>query len=136
MIQAKKTFQAGNRAPEDKALPLARGCPKQSFGMDPESEKNEKISKAREMEHRWRRIVQNDLESIPLALVMFGLGVTIEDRINSSVQIGAMIMYTVVRCFHTIAYAYKLQPHRAWCWRIGVVAIMVGVINAVIGVYA
>ncbi|GMF51602.1 unnamed protein product [Phytophthora fragariaefolia] len=136
MIQAKKTFEAGGRAPEDKNLPLAKGRPKQTYGMDPEAEKDEKILKAREVEHRWRRIVQNDLESIPLALVVFGIGVAIEHRINPTVQIGAMATYTALRCFHTIAYAKKLQPHRAWCWRLGVVAIVAGAVNAVVGVYA
>ncbi|RLN27345.1 hypothetical protein BBJ28_00013107 [Nothophytophthora sp. Chile5] len=118
MIQAKTTFDAGGRPPEDKSLPLAKGRPKQTYGMDPEGQQDEKIRKAREVEHRWRCIVQNDLESIPLALVVFGIGVAMEDRINPSVQIGAMTTYTVLRCFHTYAYAKKLQPHRAWCWRI------------------
>ncbi|KAE9042346.1 hypothetical protein PR003_g13675 [Phytophthora rubi] len=136
MIQAKKTFEAGGRAPEDKNLPLARGRPKQTYGMDPEAEKDEKILKAREVEHRWRCIVQNDLESIPLTLVVFGIGVAIEDRIHPTVQIGAMATYTTLRCFHTVAYAKKLQPHRAWCWRLGVVAVVVGAVNAVVGVYA
>ncbi|KAG2527938.1 hypothetical protein BBO99_00002698 [Phytophthora kernoviae] len=124
MIQAKKTFDAGGRAPEDKSLPLAKGRPAQTYGMDPAAEKDEKILKAREVEHRWRSIVQNDLESIPLALVVFGIGVAIEERINPLVQIGAMATYTTLRCLHTIAYAKKLQPHRAWCWRLGVVAIV------------
>ncbi|RLN59643.1 hypothetical protein BBJ29_002227 [Phytophthora kernoviae] len=131
MIQAKKTFDAGGRAPEDKSLPLAKGRPTQTYGMDPAAEKDEKILKAREVEHRWRSIVQNDLESIPLALVVFGIGVAIEERINPLVQIGAMATYTTLRCLHTIAYAKKLQPHRAWCWRLGVVAIVTGAINAV-----
>ncbi|KAG6947325.1 hypothetical protein JG688_00015599 [Phytophthora aleatoria] len=136
MIQAKKTFEAGGRAPEDKALPLAKGRPKQTYGMDPEAEKDEKILKAREVEHRWRRIVQNDLESIPLALVVFGIGVAIEGRINPAVQIGAMVGYTAVRCFHTVAYANAMHPHRALCWLFGVIFITTGAGNALYGAFS
>lgn len=134
MIQAKKTFDAGGRPPEDKSLPLARGRPKQNYGLNPD-EKDEKILRAREVERRWRQIIQNDLESIPLALLVFGAGVLVQDRINSTVQVGAMVVYTALRFGHTVAYAKKLQPHRAWCWRLGVVAILVGAFNAVAAVY-
>lgn len=134
MIQAKKTFATGGRPPEDKSLPLARGRPKQNYGLDA-NVTDEKILKAREVERRWRQIVQNDLESIPLALLVFGAGVLVQDRINTAVQIGAMVIYTTLRVCHTFAYAMKLQPHRAWCWRLGVVAILVGAVNAVVAVY-
>lgn len=134
MIQAKSTFDAGGRPPEDKSLPLAKGRPKQNYGLN-ENETDEKILRAREVERRWRQIVQNDLENIPLALLIFGAGLLVEDRINTPVQIAALVAYTSLRVGHTIAYAKKLQPHRAWCWRLGVVAVIVGAANAVTAVY-
>ncbi|GAB9465941.1 Inorganic phosphate transporter 1-6 [Globisporangium polare] len=133
MIQAKKTFDAGGRPPEDKRLPLAKGRPPQTYGLASDL-KDEKILKAREVDYRWRRIVQNDLESIPLALLIFGGGVFAGG--NELVQCGALLAYTGLRCFHTYAYANKLQPHRAWCWRLGVVAVLVGAANAIVGVYS
>uniref|UniRef100_K3WS46 Microsomal glutathione S-transferase 1 n=1 Tax=Globisporangium ultimum (strain ATCC 200006 / CBS 805.95 / DAOM BR144) TaxID=431595 RepID=K3WS46_GLOUD len=133
MIQARTTFDAGGRAPEDKALPLAKGRPTQNYGLD-DSVVDETILKAREVEHRWRSIVQNDLESIPFALLIFG-GALFADG-NVPVQCASMIAYTTLRCLHTIAYAKQLQPYRAWCWRLGVVAILVGAVNAIVGVYS
>lgn len=132
-IQGLKTFDAGGRPPEDKALPWAKGRPAQHYGLKPDAD-DEKMEKARAVEHRWRRIVANDVESIPIALLIFAGGVMAEG--NAYVHAGAMIAYTSVRCFHTYAYANSLQPHRAYCWRIGVLSILVGAVNALYGVYS
>jgi glutathione S-transferase len=128
-IQATKTFDTGGRPPEDKNLPLAKGRPEQTYGLV----QDEKLAKARETELRWRRIVQNDLESIPIGLLVFGAGVLAKG--NSTVHATAMIAYTSVRCFHTYAYAHALHPHRALCWLFGVIAMTVGVGNALYGVF-
>jgi glutathione S-transferase len=77
--------------------------------------------------------VQNDLESIPLALVVFGVGVMAKG--SSAVQIGAMVGYTAARCFHTVAYAKALYPHRSLCWLFGVIFITVGAGNALYGAF-
>lgn len=132
-IQAVKTFDAGGRPPEDKNLPLAQGRPTQNYGLDPDTT-NENILKAREIEHRWRRIVANDLESIPIALMVFAGGILAGG--DKYVYAASLIAYTALRCFHTYAYANSLQPHRAWCWRLGVVAVLVGAINSIVGVYS
>ncbi|RLN59637.1 hypothetical protein BBJ29_002228 [Phytophthora kernoviae] len=137
-IQATKTFEAGGRPPEDKNLPLAKGNPVQTYGLvtPPESskEESEKIQKAKLTELRWRRIVQNDLESIPLALVVFGAGVMAKG--NPTVQCGVMVGYTAVRCFHTVAYANAMHPHRALCWLFGIIFITTGAGNALYGAFS
>ncbi|KAL4177803.1 hypothetical protein KRP22_002729 [Phytophthora ramorum] len=69
-IQATKTFDAGCRPPEDKNLALAQGRREQNYGLFNDTDDAE-LMKAREVEHRWKRIIQNDLESIPLALLVF-----------------------------------------------------------------
>ncbi|KAE8896355.1 hypothetical protein PF005_g1563 [Phytophthora fragariae] len=73
-IQATKTFDAGCRPPEDKNLALAQGRREQNYGLLSDTNDAE-LMKAREIEHRWKRIIQNDLESIPLALLVFLGGV-------------------------------------------------------------
>ncbi|DBA03847.1 TPA: hypothetical protein N0F65_005737, partial [Lagenidium giganteum] len=132
-IQGGKTFKAGCRPPEDAKLSLAKGMPVQNYGLN-KDEKDEKIIKAREIETRWRRIVLNDLESIPLALLVFVGGLLVPS--NEIVHSAAMITYTVARCLHTIAYANMMQPHRGLLWFVGCVSIFTGAINAVVGTTA
>lgn len=139
MLQAKSTFSTGSRAPEDSKLRLARGKPKQNFGTfeaDSKDEKlivDEKMIKAKETQARWNRILMNDLENLPMGIVVFGAGMMAEG--NSSVQIGAMITFTTVRCLHTVAYAKGLYPHRSICWLVGILSILVGTGNMLYGVY-
>ncbi|POM68770.1 Hypothetical protein PHPALM_15020 [Phytophthora palmivora] len=129
-IQGGKKFRSGGRPPEDAGLSLAKTIGKgrkQTYGLDKTDD--EKVLKAREAEHRWTRIVSNDLESIPFALFVFGGGILAGS--NPTVHAGAMTVYTVARCLHTYVYAHAMQPHRAICWGVGVVATLVGVCNAV-----
>lgn len=132
-IQANKTFEAGGRPPEDKDLPQARGQPVQTYGLAPTDDKNEKMLKAKAVELRWRRIVQNDVESIPLALAIFGAGLLVST--STGVQVGAMITYTASRCAHTVVYANALHPWRALSWTVGVLAITTGACNALYGAF-
>ncbi|KAG6615018.1 Membrane-associated, eicosanoid/glutathione metabolism (MAPEG) protein [Phytophthora cinnamomi] len=129
-VQGGKKFRSGGRPPEDASLSLAKTIGKgrkQTYGLDKTDD--EKVLKAREAEHRWTRIVSNDLESIPFALFVFGGGILVGS--NPTVHAGAMTVYTVARCLHTYVYAHAMQPHRAICWGVGVLATLVGVGNAV-----
>lgn len=131
-IQATKTFDAGGRPPEDRNLPLAQGRREQTYGLVTD-DNDEELKKAREVELRWKRIVANDLENLPLALLLFAGGMFAGG--DTFIYTATIVLYTTVRCFHTYAYATELQPHRAWCWRIGVVAVLIGAINSLIGVF-
>ncbi|DBA03827.1 TPA: hypothetical protein N0F65_005717 [Lagenidium giganteum] len=133
LIQSRKTFRAGCRVPEDaKLVLLSKGMPVQNYGLN-KDEKDEKIIKAREIETRWRRIVLNDVESIPLALLVFVGGLLVPS--NEVVQSAAIITYTTARCLHTIAYANMMQPHRGLLWFAGVAAISAGAVNAIVGAF-
>jgi glutathione S-transferase len=77
--------------------------------------------------------VQNDLESIPLALLVFLGGVFAGG--NKELFVVCLAIYTLARCFHTYAYANMLQPHRAWCWRTGVLMIVASGVNSIVGVF-
>ncbi|KAJ0395217.1 hypothetical protein P43SY_004075 [Pythium insidiosum] len=131
-IQGGKTFKSGGRPPEDNKLSLAKGNPKQNYGLNGDV-KDEKVLKAREVEHRWRRIVANDLESIPFALFVFAGGVLA--NANEVVFAATMIVYTVARCLHSYAYAHQMQPHRALFWFIAVLCILAGAGNAIVAAY-
>ncbi|KAJ0397703.1 hypothetical protein ATCC90586_001890 [Pythium insidiosum] len=149
-IQGGKTFKSGGRPPEDNKLSLAKGNPKQNYGLNGDVKdekvlkarenyglngdvKDEKVLKAREVEHRWRRIVANDLESIPFALFVFAGGVLA--NANEVVFAATMIVYTVARCLHSYAYAHQMQPHRALFWFIAVLCILAGAGNAIVAAY-
>ncbi|GMF51603.1 unnamed protein product [Phytophthora fragariaefolia] len=127
-IQGGKTFVSGGRPPED--MKLGMTTIKQDYGLTKTGD--EKILKAREVEHRWRRVIANDLESIPFALFVFGGGILAGS--NPVVHAGAMTVYTTARCLHTYVYLNAMQPHRAICWGVGVLATLVGVGNAAVAI--
>ena len=58
-IQGKKRFAAGSRPPEDNSLPVPD-----------QSQKNNFVGSGNEEDIRWQRIVSNDLENIPLGLIV------------------------------------------------------------------
>lgn len=131
-IQGGKTFRAGGRPPEDSKLSIAKNFKgvKQNYGLVPADAKDVKLLQAKETEHRWRRIVANDIETIPIALLVFAAGVL--TNANETVHLGAMVAFTAIRCWHTYAYAHSLQPQRAIAWSLGHLAALVGVGNVVL----
>ncbi|GLE01837.1 hypothetical protein PINS_up010675 [Pythium insidiosum] len=134
MIQGRKTFRAGRRAPEDAKLPMANGMPQQTYGLAKKldcSTEDAELLAAQHEEQRWRSIVANDLESMPFALVVFGAGILVES--DERVLVGAMVLYTVARLGHTYAYAHSLQPHRMLFWMSGVLSLLVAVGNSIVG---
>ncbi|TMW68914.1 hypothetical protein Poli38472_001070 [Pythium oligandrum] len=131
-VQGGATFRSGGRPPEDNRLSLAKGNPKQNYGLNAD-EKDEKVLKARAIEHRWRRIVANDLESIPFALFIFAGGVMAEA--NETVFAGSMITYTIARCLHSYVYAKQMQPARAIVWFLAIIMIFVAMGNAVVAAF-
>ena len=128
-VQGGKKFLSGSRPPEDARMSLANGR-QQTYGLD--STDDEKVRKAREVAHRWTRIVANDLESIPFALFIFGCGVLAGS--NATVHASAMTLYTVARCLHTYVYAHAMQPQRGICWMVNVASTLVGAANAVVAI--
>jgi len=64
-IQGGKRFKAGSRPPEDASFKLDGANENQDFGID-----NRVQANLREADARWQRIVLNDVESIPLSLIV------------------------------------------------------------------
>jgi glutathione S-transferase len=130
MIQGGKTFRAGGRPPEDGKLSLAKGQPKQTYGLEFDP-KDERVIKARLIEQRWRRIVANDLETIPLGLFVFAGGVLA--NANETTFAGSMAAFTLARYIHSYVYAKGMQPHRAFAWFASHISIFVGMGAAIAG---
>lgn len=133
-IQGGKTFAAGHRPPEDAKLSLAKRFPgvKQTYGATATEQELEdkRLVRAREAEYRWKRIVMNDLENIPMGLIVFGTGVLV--GADERVQIGAITVFTLARLAHTYVYAHEMQPARGYTWMVGILAVVVGAANTVV----
>lgn len=133
-VQGMKTFAAGGRPPEDAKLSIAKNFQgvTQNYGLVQATEEDAKLTQAKLVEQRWRRIVANDIESIPLGLLVFAAGVLTDA--NEAALVTAMVAFTVLRCLHSYAYAHEKQPHRVLAWAGGHLAVMLGVVNVIISV--
>lgn len=72
---------------------------------------------------RWQRIVINDLENIPIFLIVMWISYFISP--DSLVTFIPAIVFTVFRILHSISYIFRLQPVRTICWVIGLLATLV-----------
>lgn len=123
-IQGNKRFAGGSRPPEDQQLTQLTQGQSQSYGLENVSEQ------AKVEDIRWQRIVMNDLENIPMGLLMAVISVLVGG--NSFVNSLFFITFTVCRFAHTYCYAYELQPYRSYIWIGGVLSVFVIGFNALV----
>ncbi|RLN92714.1 hypothetical protein BBJ28_00012171 [Nothophytophthora sp. Chile5] len=123
MIQARKAFSADTRMPEDRQL---------ICGMAAVGEKALKIAK--DDEQRWKRIIQNDLESMPLAFVVFWGAISA--GVNPELTKGLLVAYTGARFSHTVSYARGMPRARMACWMAGTFCIVTAAVNTVMAALA
>ncbi|KAF0683277.1 Aste57867_24709 [Aphanomyces stellatus] len=134
-IQGGKRFAAGTRPPEDQGISDRRhGGKAQTFGLAKTDEKDDTKTapaEAIQADIRWERIVRNDLENIPIGLlVAWG---AVNSGGNAIVNSAAIGSFTFFRVLHTYAYAHERQPHRALFWFGGVLSVVVLVGNSTHG---
>ncbi len=151
MIQGGKRFEGGSRPPEDAQLPLNPKGQHQNFGQEEEQQnetkkalteeekrveqkKKERAAKAKEADIRWQRIVLNDIENIPMGLIV--AIISISTRGNEWVNVVSLVVFTLSRLLHTYFYANAIQPHRALAYFGGVLSTLVMAINGVFGVFS
>ena len=111
-IQGYKRVLAGSRPPEDTKLFAKAG--EQSFnGLAKFAGKNTNdryVKALKEGELRWLRIVSNDVENVPLGLIV---GVfSLVCGYSNTLHVVSIGCFTVCRVMHTVSYAYEWQPHR------------------------
>lgn len=132
-IQGGKSFAAGARSPEDNSFNKDGKLPQQNYGLantESDDEVPEKLKQARAVDFRWKRIVQNDLETIPIGLAVF-LGSVLVGG-HEATNCALMGVFTGARIAHTFAYAYELQPHRTLFWSTGQLCVLASGLNGVI----
>lgn len=130
-IQGAKSFSAGMRSPEDNQFSMG-GMPTQNYGLDSNGHTSDAVLAARAVDFRWKRIVQNDLETIPIGLLVV-LGSILAGG-NETVNSLVVSLFTLARIAHTVSYAHQLQPHRAICWSIGQLCVLVAGLTGVVAV--
>ena len=136
IVSAKKKFATGNRAPEDAAA--EPGKP-QSFGLATSANEGTSLLSASETaaaieDIRWQRILANDVENIPLGLVLAWGAATAGG--NATVTVTAVAVFTAARFLHTIAYANGWLYPRITGFTIGAFSLFTLAGNAVVGAFA
>ncbi|KRW99007.1 hypothetical protein PPERSA_11608 [Pseudocohnilembus persalinus] len=120
--QGKATTMANNRIPEDY----------EAFG-GKLRQKHEVTDYHKLDETRWKRQVMNDLENIPIALIVFLISFSVNNNSASVITNDVCIItFTVARIIYTIAFAYALQPWRTLFWFIAIAATVASGINGIV----
>lgn len=84
-------------------------------------------------EHRWHRIVMNDLENVLMGLSMHWFAFLAGG--NYSVTAISVIVFAVARCAHTFCYVNELMPWRAIAWFSALLAALTASINMLTTVF-
>ncbi|OQS03854.1 hypothetical protein THRCLA_03858 [Thraustotheca clavata] len=128
---AGKKFNSGNRAPEDEA---AKPNLKQSFGIDESTALLPDQKEAKIEDIRWQRILSNDVENIPLGLIL-AWGSTVAGG-NPTVTVVATIAFTIARLSHTLAYANGKFNWRVASYGLGLFSALTLAGNSIAGAFS
>ena len=80
---------------------------------------------------RWSKIIQNDIENIPMGLILnWG---SLLCNANPAYHLGLNCMMVFGRVMHTVSYAYGLMPHRSLAYFAGMFASLGFIINGING---
>jgi len=115
MIQGTKKGKAGLKGPEDGGTGFS--------DTTTIKETDAPGSKAVEASKRWERILGNDLENIPIALVIMWACASIVTADETLPFMIYAITYTVARIAHTFCYAFGIQPFRSLCFAVGFIMV-------------
>ncbi|RQM23696.1 hypothetical protein B5M09_003081 [Aphanomyces astaci] len=133
LIGARKRELAGLRAPEDTP------DQKQNFGLVVDSVEDGQQSKEATQqaalldERRWSRITANDLENIPLGLIV--VWASILSGGDTDINGISIIVFTGVRILHTVFYALAWSKPRSVAYMVGVAAILVMAVAGIVGAF-
>eukprot|EP01083_Nonionella_stella_P071935 193608_1 len=113
------------RPPEDATLPTMVTNMMDQVNVDTQQsdDKNNEATTFAKAD-RWKRIVSNDVESLPIALIIWWACVL--TNTFPDVYSIASITWCLFRIIHTIFYAHSMQPWRTYIWFAGKGCEMVG----------
>jgi len=123
--------KSGGRPPEDEAL--FKNAGKQDFlGTSKKFKDEKRATRAQENTTRASRIAMNDLEVIPIGLIMAWASI-LSPRGSAQSHVYLMVLFTLARCGHTWSYSNSRQPSRAIFWVISILCVLGFAINGVWG---
>jgi len=135
LAQGGKRFKGGSRPPEDASLSLNPKGKQQNFGINAAANAtDERSKKAVEEDHRWQRLVLNDLENIPIGLIVAWSSLL--SAYSPFLHAILVIAFAVGRVAHSYTYAKALQPHRAIFYFVGLLSTIGMALNGGLGVLA
>ena len=115
--QGGKSGQAGTRAKEDAFM-----------------SKGEHSEAAKEVAERWKRIMTNTIETVPIIFVIFALATLVIREESRLALIVVIPVFVFSRMLYVVCYANALQPWRSLVWMVsiccGLVAIFIVVIDS------
>merc|ERR1719295_933379 len=117
------------RAPEDGFQPLKNKEPllENASGASPTESSAETFSE----EERWKRIVQNDLENIPITVLLMWIAVICGGDNLTNVILAALFLFG--RVMHSVCYIKQLMPWRSIGWLFGIIATLGFMANIIYG---
>merc|ERR1719295_2059612 len=135
VVTLAKQGAAQQRPPEDMEELFNQQQPSEVSGLkDSEAQKparKNKFWKNKEAKfdsnERWRRIVNNDMENIPLGLIILWAQVIV--NANSATTSVVTILFTAARITHTVCYYYSIQPYRSIAFFVGLLSIFCAAFN-------
>ncbi|RHY29155.1 hypothetical protein DYB32_005383 [Aphanomyces invadans] len=130
-VQGTVKYKSGSRPPEDMTFAATTAPNKELF--IPETSED-KLEAAKAREHRWNRIVGNDLENLPLGIMMAWVAIVAGG--NGTVTSIAIILFTVSRIAHSIAFANAMFLPRTISFQVGALCTVALAINAVAGSFS
>ena len=95
----------------------------------------EVTEEAKADDKRWRRIVANDLENIPLGLIVLWSAAMATSAEGSDAGIGVIILtvvFTVARYIYTYCYVKALQPLRTIAWMTALLAVVTAAVLGIV----
>eukprot|EP00301_Raphidiophrys_heterophryoidea_P001627 c10780_g1_i1.p1 GENE.c10780_g1_i1~~c10780_g1_i1.p1 ORF type:complete len:165 (-),score=39.60 c10780_g1_i1:90-584(-) len=122
----------GARAPEDGKLGGSSGSVTQDFSLNFNTEAV-KDKTLLEKAARYDRMVMNNLESIPIGLVIVWCTLLCAD--DPIAHIVLVTIYAGARVCYSICYAYALQPFRSIVFILGLLSSIGLVVNGLVGVF-
>mmetsp|Transcript_24912 Transcript_24912/g.21794 ORF Transcript_24912/g.21794 Transcript_24912/m.21794 type:complete len:177 (+) Transcript_24912:30-560(+) len=84
-------------------------------------------------EERWARIVQNDLENIPITITLMWISVLFGGDNLTNIVLASL--FTFGRLTHTICYIYRLMPWRSFAWMFGIAGTIGFMVNIIYGAF-